>query len=62
MTIQVRAKQYRGVDGFAITGYPKGQIGGWPVSIFAKTRDEAERIRRAVNAHEDWKFDKEESV
>jgi hypothetical protein len=62
MTIQVRLKQYRGIDGFAITGSPKGQIGGWPVSIFAKTRDEAERIRRAVNTGESWTFDKEEGI
>ena len=59
MTIQVRKGNYRGEDGFIISGHRTGQQGGWSVKIFTRTRESAEIIRKRVNAgeeiqKEDW--------
>ncbi len=48
--LQIREKNYRGEDGFVLSGHPPGREGGFPVSIFVKNRAAAERIREKLKA------------
>lgn len=55
MAIQIRECTYRGEEGFKICGKPRGQVGGWGVSIFVAGRDaqaraDAELVRENVKA------------
>jgi hypothetical protein len=43
--LQIRPKNYRGKDGFVLSGRPEGADAIFPVSIFFESREAAERVR-----------------